>query len=105
MIQIFNSKGLTNLTYRVGAYLLLLSNLALPLGLHRPWIAIPGWWLFPMLFCAAGIGALQYTHTHNQTWFVLVWPYALLFVFDTWLLALAPLPEAIVSPKREGQNS
>lgn len=99
MIQVFNSKGFNNLTYRVGAYLLLLSNLALPLGLHRLWMSIPSWWLFPALFCVAGIGTLQYVHTHNQTWCVLVWPYALLFVFDTWFLAFAPVPDAVAPPE------
>lgn len=105
IILIFNSQAFSNVTHRVGAYLLLASNLVFPIGLHRPWMGLPGWWLFPSCFCMAGIGALQCVTAHNPVWSILVWPYALLFAIDTWLLALAPIPLPTGAKKAEGKIS
>lgn len=51
------------ITYHIGAYLLLLSNLALPLGQHRPFIGLPGFWLFPLAFAGSAISSLNYLNS------------------------------------------
>jgi hypothetical protein len=104
LVRIFNSTAFSIFTHRVGAYLLLISNLILPLGLHRPWMGVSGWWLFPSSYCLAGIGALRYVNTHDSIWSVLVWPYALLFAFDAWLLAIAPAPFE-TAPKKDSDTT
>lgn len=80
------------ITYRVGAYLLLLSNLVLPLGLHRPFIRLSGFWLFPLAFAGSAISSLIYLNSFNHYWLLLVWPYPVLFTVDAWIIWLTPVP-------------
>lgn len=79
-------------THRIGAYLLLLSNLALPLGLHRPFIGLSGFWLFPLAFAGSAISSLNYLNSFNHYWLLLVWPYPVLFTADAWIIWLTPVP-------------
>jgi hypothetical protein len=80
------------ITHRIGAYLLLLSNLALPLGLHRPFIGLSGFWLFPLAFAGSAISSLNYLNSFNHYWLLLVWPYPVLFTADAWIIWLTPVP-------------
>ena len=90
-------------THRIGAYLLLLSNLVLPLGLHRPFfMGLPGFWLFPLAFVVASIGSLNFLNSYNHYWLVLVWPYPLLFTADAWAICLMPVPDSVPSNRPKG---
>jgi hypothetical protein len=92
IVGFLTSEGFANFTHRAGAYLLLVSNILLPAGLHRPWMGIGGWWLFPTAFALAGFGTLNYMSSHVTAWQMLSLPYVALFIFDSRLLALAPVP-------------
>jgi hypothetical protein len=87
----WSSPSFERITHRIGASLLLLSNLALPLGLHRPFMRLPGYWLFPLAFAGAAIGSLNYLNSFNHYWLLLVWPYSLLFTADAWIIWLTPI--------------
>lgn len=89
---LLESPAFDRATHRAGAYLLYFSNLCLPLGLHRLWMQLPGFWWFPTAFAVAAYGALSYAHTHAVTWKMLSLPYAFLFIMDFWVLATAPIP-------------
>ncbi|MCY1266702.1 hypothetical protein D9M68_165870 [compost metagenome] len=90
-----NSSAFNRATHRAGAYLLLFSNLPLPLGLHRPWMGLSGWWWFPTAISMAAVGACNYMESHVAAWLTLVVPYPLLFVMDFWMLAVAQVPPGI----------
>lgn len=87
-----NSPTFNLITYRLGAYLLLLTNLILPLGQHRLWSKIEGWWLFPVGFCLAAFGSWRYLCSGIEIWKMFSLPFALLFIFDSLLLSIAPAP-------------
>lgn len=80
--QIFNA-----ITYRLGAGMLLISNLILPFGQHRFFMRLGGWWLFPTMFVIACVGAWGYVDSHIAVWKLLTLPYVFLFVIDAWLIA------------------
>ncbi len=85
-------------THRAGAYLLLFSNLCLPLGLHRLWMRLPGWWWFPVTFVVAGVGTWNYVNSRAAAWQIFILFYPLLLIADFWVLAIAPVP-----PKKAGK--
>lgn len=91
LMMFLRSQVFENLTHRAGAYLLLLSNILLPLGLHRLWMGINGWWLFPGAFILSAVGTFQYLGTHVSVWRLLCIPYVLLLVFDACVIAVAPV--------------
>lgn len=90
--QIWNCPTFERITHRLGAYILLFSNLLLPLGLHRRWMRISGSYLWPLTWGLAMLGAVQYLSTHSLAWAILTWPWPVLFTLDFWLLAVAPVP-------------
>lgn len=98
----WKSSTFERITYRVGAYLLLLSSLALPLGLHRRWMGLPGCWLFPLAFFLGTVGSFNFLSSFNHYWLGLVWPYPLLFMADAWIIWLTPVPSATTSNRMEG---
>lgn len=100
--RVWSSPTFERITYRLGAYLLLLSNLALPLGLHRRWMGLPGFWLFPLAFVLAAVGSLNFLSSFNHCWLGLVWPYPLLFTADAWIICLTPVPSSTTSDRPKG---
>lgn len=100
--RLWRSPLFERITHRIGAYLLLLSNLALPLGLHRHFMGLPGSWLFPLAFAGSGIGSLNYLNSFNHYWLLLVWPYPLLFTADAWIIWLTPIPGSAQSDHSKG---
>lgn len=91
---ILNSQLFNVITYRLGAGLLLISNLALPFGQHRFFMRVGGWWLFPAMFITACAGAWGYVGSHASEWKLLTLPYAFLFVIDAWLIATSSPKDA-----------
>lgn len=91
--SVANSLTFNLITFRLGAYLLLFSNIFLPLGLHRPWMGIGGWWLFAGTFILSAAGSFQYLGTHVTVWQLLNLPYVLLLVFDAWAIAVTRVPQ------------
>jgi len=83
-------------TFRLGAYLLLLTCLVLPLGQHRIWIRQPGWWLFPSSATVSGAGlvlALGYGGvSENPAFLAFSVPFIALFHVDVYVIWLAKLP-------------
>ena len=104
LIAFLNSRTFETVTHRLGAYLLLLSNLVLPLGLHRPWMGINGWYYFPFAFSLVAIGGFHYVASHAPIWVALLWPFPILFTHDAWLLALVPVPARIDGIRRKGES-
>lgn len=96
-----HSKSFDDLTRRVGALLLLMPCLVgIPLGVHRPWLGLKGWWIFPGLFAVSCGGVLLYLHGGGTGWALLTTPYTLAIAHDVWLIASVPLSSA---PKGEMQ--
>jgi hypothetical protein len=90
------SQAFDHATHRAGAYLLLLSNLVLPLGLHRLWMRLPGCWWFPLTFVLGAVGAWNHLGSnHAAAWKVLALPFPLLLAMDFWALATTPVPRRI----------
>ncbi|EFF77176.1 hypothetical protein HMPREF0004_1477 [Achromobacter piechaudii ATCC 43553] len=83
-------------TFRLGAYILLLTCLVLPLGQHRIWIRQPGWWLFPSSAAVSGAGlmlALGYGGvSENPAFLVFSMPFIALFHVDLYVIWSAKLP-------------
>lgn len=100
--RMWHSPWFEHLTHRIGASLLLLTNLALPLGLHRPFMGLPGFWLFPLTFAGAAIGSLSYLNSFNHYWLLIVWPYPLLFTADAWVIWLSPVPSSAPTVRAKG---
>ena len=98
----WSSQSFESITHRIGASLLLLSNLALPLGLHRPFMRRPGFWIFPLTFAGSAIGGLNYLNSFNQYWLLLVWPYPILFTADAWVIWFTPIPGSTTSDCPKG---
>lgn len=81
------------LTFKLGAYILLLSNIAIPHGLHRKWLHVRGWWLFPCSFALALLGMVMRLEGQvNAFDRLLMLPFSILFTFDAWLIAVTPAP-------------
>lgn len=99
IVRFWQSPTFERLTHRIGATLLLLANLALPLGLHRPFMRQPGFWLFPLTFVGTAVGSLNYLNSFNGWWLVLVWPYPLLITADMWAIWFMPVPASTSSTK------
>lgn len=76
------SAGFSRLTHRAFYLLLLLTNLALPLGQHRVWGGLPGWWVFPATAVLALLAVQQYLFSGNQFYALAGILYALLYAFD-----------------------
>jgi hypothetical protein len=96
-----HSKSFDDLTRRVGAVLLLIPCLVgIPLGVHRPWLGLKGWWLFPCLFAVSCGGVLLYVNRGGTGWALLTTPYTLAIAHDLWLVATVPLSSV---PKGETQ--
>lgn len=100
--RIWSSPLFERITHRTGAYILLLSNLALPLGLHRPFMGLPGFYLWPLAAAGSAIGSLSYLSSFNHYWLLLVWPYPLLFTADAWIIWLTPVPGSTPSARSKG---
>jgi hypothetical protein len=77
-----SSPGFTRLTHRVFYLLLLLTNLGAPLGQHRIWGGLPGWWVFPTTAVLALLAVLQYLSGECHFYALAGIPYALLYVHD-----------------------
>jgi hypothetical protein len=90
--RLWRSPLFERITIRIGSYLLLLSNIALPIGAHRLWMRLPGWYWFPVTFCLAALGATRYLATHSVAWAMLTWPWTAMFALDAWILATPPIP-------------
>jgi hypothetical protein len=90
--MLWTSPIFERITFKLGAYLLLLSNIFLPFGLHRMWMKIGGWWLFPVTFGLSCIGVFRFFMTGVAEWKILSMPIALLFIFDALLLSIVPAP-------------
>ena len=82
LISWLGSPRVSRLTHRVFYLLLLLTNLAVPLGQHRVWGGLPGWWLFPTTAVLALFAVQQYLSGGGQFYALAGIPYALLYVFD-----------------------
>lgn len=82
LISWLGSPGFSRLTHRIFYLLLLLTNLAVPLGQHRTWGGFPGWWLFPSTAVLALCAVQQYLSGGGQFYALAGIPYALLYVFD-----------------------
>jgi hypothetical protein len=87
------SAGFSRLTHRAFYLILLLTNLALPLGQHRIWGGLPGWWIFPITAALALFAVQQYVFGGSQLYALAGIPYALLYVHDALCTHLA-LPPA-----------
>lgn len=57
---ILGSPAFTRFTHRAFYLLLLLTNLGVPLGQHRVWGGLPGWWVFPITAVLALLAVQQY---------------------------------------------
>ncbi len=79
---LLSSPGFTRLTHRAFYLLLLLTNLGAPLGQHRIWGGLPGWWVFPTTAVLALLAVQQYLSGGSQFYALAGIPYALLYVFD-----------------------
>lgn len=87
------SAGFSRLTHRAFYLLLLLSNLALPLGQHRIWGGLPGWWVFPATAALALFAVFQYLSGGSHFYKLLGISYALIYVHDAICVALVLPPE------------
>lgn len=76
------SAGFSRLTHRAFYLLLLLTNLALPLGQHRVWGGLPGWWIFPITAALAFSAVHLYLSGGSDLFALCGIPYALLYTFD-----------------------
>ncbi len=76
------SAGFSRLTHRAFYLLLLLTNLALPLGQHRTWGGLPGWWVFPATAVLTLLAVQQYLSGESHFYALAGIPYALLYVHD-----------------------
>jgi hypothetical protein len=85
-MSVFNGHVFERLTFQLGAFLLLFSSLVLPLGLHRVWVKVGGWWIFPALAALAFIGFAGHVTTHAAHWKLLALPYAGIYILDTLML-------------------
>ncbi|MHA6892088.1 hypothetical protein [Ralstonia pseudosolanacearum] len=94
-----NSRPFNTLTFRLGAALLLLSNMLIPLGQHRRWMKVEGWWLFPVTAAFAMLGAWLYLVHHLYSWRIAALPYGLLYVCDAMLVVTSPYP-----PEKESEK-
>jgi hypothetical protein len=94
IVAILSGQLFNVITYRLGAGLLLISNLALPFGQHRLFMKVGGWWLFPAMFITACVGAWGYVDSHVTAWKLLTLPYVFLFVTDAWLVATSSPKDA-----------
>lgn len=90
--QMLNARFFEIITFKVGALLLLVSNIFLPLGQHRLWMGIRGWWLFPLTFILTAFGLLKFMQTHTSVWALTAFPYSILYVLDFWLVVALPMP-------------
>lgn len=88
----FASPGFTRFTHRVFYLLLLLTNLALPLGQHRIWGGVVGWWVFPVFAAIAFYSLLQYL-SGLYAWKFVGLIYVFLYIGDM-LLVCKVLPPA-----------
>lgn len=93
LISWLGSPSFSRLTHRIFYLLLLLTNLAVPLGQHRAWGGLPGWWLFPSTAALALCAVQQYLSGGGQFYALAGIPYALLYVFDASAVPLV-LPPA-----------
>lgn len=82
------------ITHRTFAYILLFSNLLLPIGLHRPWMRQPGWWAYPATFSLAFIALYIHVVHHSGVWRILALPYYGLFLIDALSMFAWPWPMA-----------
>lgn len=82
LIRWLASAGLSRLTHRAFYLLLLLTNLALPMGQHRIWGGLPGWWIFPIAAALAACAVQQYLSGGSRLFALCGIPYALLYAFD-----------------------
>ena len=93
------------ITFRLGAFLIFLTTVFVPLGQHRLWLRIGGWWLYP---ATASLTLFAITETNRaietQLWARLMcFPLGLLYIFDFWLIVLfAKVP---VSSKAKGSKA
>lgn len=78
---ILGSPVFTRFTHRAFYLLLLLTNLGAPLGQHRVWGGLPGWWVFPQQpYWPFGRAAV---FVRRESLYALAGiPYALLYVHD-----------------------
>ncbi|VXC95302.1 membrane hypothetical protein [Pseudomonas sp. 8Z] len=79
---IIGSPAFTRFTHRAFYLLLLLTNLGAPLGQHRVWGGLPGWWVFPTAAVLALFVVQQYLSGGSQFYALAGIPYALLYVHD-----------------------
>lgn len=82
LISWLGSPSFSRLTHRIFFLLLLLTNLAVPLGQHRAWGGLPGWWLFPTTAALALCAGQQYLSGASHFYALAGIPYALLYVYD-----------------------
>jgi hypothetical protein len=84
--KLFNHRRFERITYQFGAFLLLLSGLCMPLGLHRVWVKETGWWIFPVLAALGMIGFAGHINHPSGYWKLLALPFCGIYVLDALML-------------------
>jgi hypothetical protein len=84
------------ITFRLGAFLLWLTCIFVPLGQHRLWLRARGWWIYPLTASLAFLSVqLAGTEIHAHLWArLLCLPFGFVYAFDLWLIAFAALPKS-----------
>jgi len=80
------------ITFKFGAFLLLVTGSVVPFGQHRIFMRVEGWFIFPMAFGFVALGAYLWQNGYGPGYRVLCIPYYLFLASDCLEILLSAKP-------------